>query len=115
MTLYPRVALAEDETDFVLVAGGAEVAERATNTLQTLEGQWVFDAQIGLRGLDRLFEVPADPDLWRAEVYRVLSRLPGITRVLTVNVTVDRPARNATITWTALADSGTVSGAVTID
>lgn len=101
--------LNEDESDLVLVQGLEEIRAAADSALQTFKRTWRYDLNAGAIDTATVLEKGAQRGPLRAAIWRTLSRLEGIERVLGIAVSYDPVERAAAVTWSAQ----TVAGAVT--
>lgn len=109
-TIPGDVALTEFDHDVGLWQGADEIADRCNLALKTFQGSWSFDTRLGLRNFETLFEKPAALELWRAEVWRVVQSIQGISYVQQVQITYDRSNRAFLLEWAAKSDAGVIAG-----
>ena len=98
--------------DLQWVSGGDAIAQLAACRLRLLRGEWLTDTGAGL-DFDRVIGVGVTDAGIEAEVRRVLDNVPGITQVLSVDVT--RSGRAATVQWRALASTDELTGSLEVE
>jgi hypothetical protein len=111
-TVPGDLAVSADGRRLVLNQGAEEYAGRVRSALELFQGYWRYDTTRGLRFIDTILEKPASTglDLLRSEVRRVIAKLPGTQRVLSVSANYDSTTRTVAVTWIAKSVFGTVSG-----
>lgn len=98
------IAVSTNGRDLSWASGVEAIAQLAATRLRLIAGEWGLDTSEGL-DWDLLFGGGTTKAQAQAEVRRVLSEVPGIVRVISVDV-VTAADRIATVTWVAQGDTG---------
>lgn len=103
LTTAGDIDLTAKRRDFQYVEDVAAIAQTAACRLRLIRGEWPLDTDTGL-DWDRVMGVGVTPAQIEDEIRRVLLAVPGIARVISVDVTISS-GRLATVVWTAQADT----------
>lgn len=97
--------------DLQLVTEGAEVGQAIKIALLTVQGEWVYDATLGLPWYGDMFQ----PNLTRAEILRKIrtriNEVPGVRKINSLDMTINAD-KEAVITFDIDSIYGTITDEV---
>lgn len=96
----------------VFLTGAAAVAQRIQTRLRSLLGDWVFDRNVGTPWLERILTGEPRLDIARGILAQRIRDSQGVSRLLSLDLSVDRATRVLTVDFRAVTTDGEVSGAV---
>lgn len=105
-TVPGDLELNSDRSDVALWQGPDEIKDAVDAALQIFKDTWRYDTRAGVLDFDTMFGKPADPDLWRAAIWRTVAGVAGVARVQSVSVAFDSSVRRLSVTWSAQLISG---------
>lgn len=104
MTAAGDLAVTSDGRGLTWTTGVEAIAQLAEAKIRLIAGEWQLDTAEGL-DWDLLFGGGTTKSQVHGEMRRVLLTVPGIARVVSVDV-VTASDRIATVTWVAQGDTG---------
>jgi ABC-type uncharacterized transport system YnjBCD permease subunit len=99
------MALNDDESDCVFIAGLAAVAQQLETGAQVIAGSWSYDRNAGI-DIDNIFVKDPDLRLVRLAFFDYLVSVPDVVGVVSVNLRVDNATRTLYVTFEVATDFG---------
>ena len=94
--------------DLVLVDGVAAIAQLVSQRLKFIQGEWFLDTLRGIPFFDDIFVKNPDPTLVDAIFKNVILGTPGMLRLETFNLTINRATRNLSLAFSGVSVNGPV-------
>lgn len=98
----------------VLVTDQQEVKQRLEQRLQTFYGEWFLNTAEGVPYYEDILIKNPNSTLVEATLKSVITNTPGVDDLLEFELTYDKPAREATLSFRARGASGDIGLEVTI-
>ncbi|PIV98553.1 MAG: hypothetical protein COW42_13935 [Deltaproteobacteria bacterium CG17_big_fil_post_rev_8_21_14_2_50_63_7] len=84
--------------DLQLVDEAEEVGQAAAITLDTQRGEWIYDLSFGVPWLEQILRKAPDLDTVRAVFVSTLLAVPGVNRIVKLELELDPTTRHLTAT-----------------
>lgn len=92
----------------VLVSGVEAIAQDIRTRLRWFRGEWFLDARTGFPWFERVLGQKVTERVVELLLRRAIGTTPGVTRIATLRVSIDRRSRELQATFSAVAVDGSV-------
>ena len=94
--------------DFIQIEGVQAAAQEVKTRLLFFKGEFFLDLREGVPYFQEILRKGVDLERVRSIIRQTVQSVPGIVDVPLVDIDLNRSTREATITWTARYQDGTV-------
>jgi hypothetical protein len=118
LTLGPDLFLDRTTGDLAIEGGdlvlAADLAQAISIRLKWFRNEYFLNTSIGVPYYDQIFVKAPRLDQIAALYRDEIARTPGVTKVLTVDVSLNNSTRELKVTWRAEGADGVVAGVVEV-
>jgi len=92
----------------VLVEDEDAIAQDLRTRLRWFKGEWFLDARTGFPWFERILGQKVTERVVESLLRKAISSTPGVARIATLRVSIDRPTRALTATFAVVSTGGAV-------
>lgn len=101
--------------DLATVTGLPSIQQDVASALRFFQGEWFADQTLGFPWFQRVLGKPVvAPTVLRDLVVEAIEAVSGVLAVVRAEVVVSPQTRTVTVTWTARASEGELTGSTTL-
>lgn len=103
-----------EQNNLVFVSGGDEIRARVERILRSFRGEWFLNIQNGMPYFQEILIKNPQDETVRAHFKRAILSTPGVTKINSLDISLNKSTRVLTVTTTFIGDEETLTAEITI-
>jgi hypothetical protein len=100
----------DDGGQMLGVQGAERIAQHVRTRIETRRGDWYLDTTVGVPYLEEIFVKDPDLTVIRASLVGEITDVPGVQRIVSLDLTFEAGTRTLIVDFEVLTDDGVLIG-----